>query len=192
MSKDPWIYRLQKEFELIDAYCQQSKLVDYHAIPMARGLPPQRYTLDYHLRSIIGINAEKMPIYAEKHSVDIHLLSTYPMFSPPVCQAITDIWHPNIRYDGPHKGRICIAAESLGFWSTLDTLIEYIGHMLQYKIYHAQFIQPYPEDISVANWVCDFAEPQNIVNKNKGIYTDHRSLRTGQRISKLSDQILPE
>ncbi|MBK9013924.1 MAG: hypothetical protein IPM82_07470 [Saprospiraceae bacterium] len=35
---------------------------------------------------------------------------------------------------------------------------------------------PYPEDAGVAKWVRDFAEPNNIISKAKGVVTDPRPL----------------
>ena len=35
---------------------------------------------------------------------------------------------------------------------------------------------PYPDDEKVAKWVREYAEPNNIVNKNKQIYIDDSSL----------------
>ena len=48
--------------------------------------------------------------------------------------------------------------------------------MLQFKQYHAEFTPPFPEDIHVAKWMLEFAEPNKIVNKKEGIAVDDTPL----------------
>ena len=175
-NKDPRIRRLEMERELLEDLCNHSDLISYEAKNRRNGHPPENYTVTFNVRSIVGIDDQKNPIYGDTHIADIKLPSGYPMTSSPICYMRSDIWHPNIRSEGKHKGHICINAQVLGHWHTLDMLVEQIGEMLQYKNYHAIDIQPYPEDSKVAEWIREVAEPRGIVNKAKGVVIDDRPL----------------
>jgi len=167
--RDPWLCRLEKEHSAVKEFCANSDKVTYSASLLQDGLPPDRYLVKYKLRSIISIDEKNMPVYGNEHLLDINLPHDYPIVSGPMCKMISNIWHPNIRHEGKSKGRICINSYALGSWTTLDLLIHHIGEMLQYKNYHAENRQPYPEDPIVANWVREYAEPNGIISKNTPI-----------------------
>ena len=173
---DPILKRLALDKNMLEELCAISDLIEAKALNGNDYLPPTEYEIVYHVRSIIGINGDKSPIFGDRHLAKITLPSGYPMVSPPSCYMITDLWHPNIRSSGNLKGHICINAQVLGTWHTLDLLILQIGEMLQYKNYHALKIQPYPEDPVVATWVQEYAEPNGIVDKSKHISLDNRPL----------------
>lgn len=173
---DPRLRRLAKEHELVRDMCKHSELISYEPINPRPGLPPENYRIGYSVRSIVGITESQEPIYGSYHVAELKLPSNYPMVSSPICYMRTPVWHPNIRFSGELKGHICINAQVLGHWHTLDMLIEQIGEMLQYKNYHALDILPYPEDRDAAKWVREYAEPRNIVNKAKNIAVDNRPL----------------
>jgi ubiquitin-protein ligase len=168
--------RLAKEHQLVDDFCKQSNLIGYEGFKRKGGMPPDRYLFHYKLRSIVGINDDQSPIYGDKHIAEIIISPEFPLGGQPACKMKTPVWHPNIKFDGRFAGKICINAESLGSWHTLDMLAERIGEMLQYKNYHAEHTEPYPEDARVAEWVRTYAEPRGIVNKAKKVYTDDRPL----------------
>ena len=168
--------RLGIEHQLVEDFCRQSKLVTYEALQRKGGLPPDRYFFHYSLRSVVGIDNDQRPVYGDEHTVEVILPPEFPFGGRPSCKMVTPVWHPNIKYDGYFAGKICINTEALGSWHTLDMLIERIGEMLQYKTYHAVNVPPHPEDAKVAIWVRDFAEPNGIVDKDKGIFTDKRPL----------------
>lgn len=180
---NPRDIRLAVEHKLIDEICQGNTMINYQCFSPVAGKPPDTYLITYNVRSIIGINPDQSPIYQNGgHQVEIKLPANYPDFNgPPSCKTITDIWHPNIRWHNTPKGRICINSNELGAWHSLDMLIIMIGSMLQYKNYHALNIKPYPEDIKVAQWVRNYAEP-SIVNYNLGICVDDRPLITKERL----------
>lgn len=164
------------EHQLLEDLCKHSDLISYEVVKPRRGVPPDKYLVHFDVKSIIGIEEEGTPIYGQRHTAKITLPLGYPMTSSPICYMETDTWHPNIRSAGEYKGHICINAQVLGYWHTLDMLVQQIGEMLQYKNYHALQIQPYPEDAIVAKWVREYAEPESIVDKEKGIVVDNRSL----------------
>jgi ubiquitin-protein ligase len=173
---DPILKRLALDKFMLDELCESSDLIEAKALNGNENLPPTEYEITYHVRSITGIEEDKSPIYGDRHVAKISLPAGYPMVSPPSCYMLTDLWHPNIRYSGNLKGHICINAQVLGTWHTLDLLILQIGEMLQYKNYHAIKMQPYPEDPIVAQWVQEYAEPNEIVDKTKFISVDNRPL----------------
>ena len=78
----------------------------------------------------------------------------------------SDLWHPNIKYHGKEKGHICSNAKDFGKRYNLYFLAHRIGEILQYKNYHAIEEPPHPDDEIVAEWVREYAEPKDIVNKD--------------------------
>ncbi|MCC6460574.1 MAG: hypothetical protein IT260_08900 [Saprospiraceae bacterium] len=136
---------------------------------------PYKYHVHFYINSIIGIDEHKMPVYGKKHTAEIELPPQYPL-EPCRIKMITDLWHPNIKWKGSFKGRICAQAEKFGTIYELPQLILRIGEILQYKNYHAEHVAPFPEDAEVAKWVTEFAEPNNIVNKSKDISVDNTPL----------------
>lgn len=174
--KDIRLNRLAMEHELLDDFCNRSDLVSYEPVGQRQGRPPEKYKIIYKVKSIVGVDPLKNPMFEDYHEAEIDIPADFPMSSQPKCRMITSAWHPNIRSSGNFKGRICINAEALGHWHTIDMLAERIGEMLQYKNYHAIDIPPHPEDTHVAKWVRDFAEPRGIVDKKKKKYIDSRPL----------------
>jgi len=168
--------RLASEHELLQELVATSDLIQMESFSRRPFFPPEEYIITYHVRSIINIADDQSPIYGNLHRVKIVLPPGYPMTSAPKCFMLTQVWHPNIRFFGEHKGHICINKDVLGAWQTLDMLVEQIGEMLQYKNYHAVNEIPYPEDSEVARWVREYAEPNNIVNKRRGVFTDPQAL----------------
>lgn len=177
IQQDPWLSRLEMEHSALKDYCLNSDLVSYSASLLREGLPPDRYLIKYNVKSITDIDSEQQPIYGYEHFVSIDLPHDYPMVSGPICKMASQIWHPNIRHDGPFKGRICINSNALGAWFTLDLLVHHLGEMLQYKNYHAEDTQPYPEDPVVAKWIKSTAEPLGILNKIESLPIDNRPLQ---------------
>lgn len=168
--------RLAMEFDLLRDLVSTSDLIQIEPITKRYGFPPEEYIITYTVHSIVNINYDQSPVYGDVHRVRIVLPPGYPMAGSPSCFMLTSVWHPNIRFYGEHKGHICINKDVLGSWQTLDMLVEQIGEMLQYKNYHAINEIPYPEDAEVARWIREYAEPRDIVNKYKKIFTDSRSL----------------
>lgn len=176
--KDPRDKRLAKEHELIDELCGRSVKISYEIVKQDPGFPPEGYKIIYdNVKSIVGVRRDGSPVYGMHHEVEIIFPPAYPgAEGDPKCRMLTDIWHPNIRSKDPAKGRICINSKALGAWHTLDMLSLRIGHMLQYKNYHALNVKPWPEDAEVAKWVRDYAEPKGIVNKDQGVFVDESEL----------------
>jgi len=136
---------------------------------------PVQYHVHYNIKSIVGIDDQKAPIFGHQHTLDISIPPRYPLV-PCIIKMISPVWHPNIKFDGNYKGRICGNVKNFGKAYDLYQLVLRIGEILQYKNYHAEHIPPYPEDSKVAVWVMSYAEPKNIVNKNEYIYIDNTPL----------------
>ncbi|GAB4416772.1 MAG: hypothetical protein OHK0039_26430 [Bacteroidia bacterium] len=172
--KDPRSVRLSKEHLRLAELCEKSTRISY-TLPDKKPLPPDTYIITYKLRSIVAIDADKQPVYADEHRVQVTFPANFPIGGAS-CYMLTPAWHPNIKWDGPYKGRICGNTAEFGSLFFLNMLVLRIGEILQYKNYHAVQEPPFPEDENVARWMREFAEPHDIVNKNKGIYTDPTSL----------------
>lgn len=167
--------RLAREHMKLHELCEHSPRLSYEIEPR-RGRAPEVYHVFMILKSIIGLDEEHNPIYGYEHSLKIDIPAGYPNTARPKCYMETPIWHPNVKWEGKFKGRVCVNTEDLGPLFYLDDLVLRVGKILQYKNYHAENVQPYPEDERVAQWVRDFAEPKGLINKEKGIYIDGTSL----------------
>jgi len=135
---------------------------------------PNEYEVDYHITSIVGINEDKSPIYGDKHTIKVVLPENFPI-TPFKAYALSDIWHPNIKWSGHTKGRICANNRDFGRAYDLRMLILRIGEIIQYKNYLAENVPPYPEDAQVAKWILEYAEPNGIV-KQKEKFVDDSNL----------------
>ena len=172
--KNPRDRRLAHEHLSLVEVCEKSDKLDYE-ITARRGRLPEVYRITYNLKSIVGIDDDQKPIYANRHVAEIRLPIEYPT-QRAECYMLTDAWHPNIKWAGNYKGRICVNAKVFGKLYGLGELVVRIAELLQYQNYHAQDIPPYPEDTQVAKWVREYAEPNDIINLSKGIALDETPL----------------
>src|SRR5207253_443864 len=104
------------------------------------GEPPERYQIEYQIRSLRHVNDEL--VYVKTHLVEIMLPGHYPRL-PPQCRMLTPIFHPNI---APHA--ICIGDH----WSAgepLWSLVARIGEMIAYQSYNTKS----PLNGEAARWV---------------------------------------
>jgi len=186
--------RMSRDFIRLHNLCSQSKVISYDIIDLLNrkdtitvkemiesgNHPPIKYLITFNLKSIVGVNSAQIPIYGNFHQTEIILPRDYPMTTP-ICTMKTDIWHPNIKSTGFVKGKICYYFKGVENYFYLDSLVISIAEMLQYKKYHAKG-DPCPEDIVVAKWVTEFAEPNDIVNKTKNIYVDYNEIFNKKKI----------
>ncbi len=136
---------------------------------------PIVYRVHYYLKSIVGVDEHQQPIYGDHHIMELTIPPRYPI-EPCKIYMVSDVWHPNIKSKGKYKGKICGNVKSFGKSYDLYQLVLRVGEILQYKNYHAEHTPPYPEDSTVAAWVMEFGEPNDIVNQNKGIIVDDTPL----------------
>ncbi|MEL7120632.1 MAG: ubiquitin-conjugating enzyme E2 [Bacteroidota bacterium] len=141
---------------------------------------PDEYVIHYRVKSIVAVDEYSLePIYGNHHKVRITLPHDYPLRAAEIYM-VSEAWHPNIQGKGKFKGRVCGNTRDFGKSYELYQLVIRIGEILQYKNYHALNEPPYPEDSDIAKWIVDYAEPKNIVNKYKRIFTDYSPLIKGQ------------
>lgn len=106
----------------------------------SQGDPPERYQLEYRIRSLRMVGSDLEPI--ETHLVEITLPLNYPR-TPPQCRMLSPVFHPNI---APHA--ICVGDH----WSageTLQSIVTRIGEMLAYQSYNVKS----PLNGEAARWV---------------------------------------
>lgn len=182
--------RLLKEWQLIDKLCKNNKYISYIIRKRnPEGLPIKYEIIYNNINSIVTIQQPqfiqvskdegirekevRFPVFGKVHKMEINLPVNYPAANGnPELYFTTDIWHPNIRANGKHKGKVCPNEKDLGITATLSARILRVGQYLQYQMYHALDAPPYPEDKNVAEWVREEAEPMGWIDKKKGIFTD--------------------
>ena len=142
---------------------------------------PTAYLIDYHLRSICGVEHESelnepgvvnAPLFATDFKMEIQIPHGYPSVdAPPSMHFLTtDLaggpiphpWHPNIRYFGAFAGRVCINMTDT--YTDLLWGVERVASYLRYDTYHATMEPPFPEDLKVAAWVVRQGEPNQWIN----------------------------
>lgn len=129
------------------------------------------YDIIFDVNSIVGVEEPdeqglQKPIFGKRHVLRINIPNNYPSTDGgyPDFKFTTDVWHPNIRYFGDFKGRVCLNFEDSGTFTMLSDYIDKIHYYLLYQDYHALNEYPYPEDQIVAQWVLEQAEPQGWLN----------------------------
>lgn len=161
----------------LDDMCKRSSKIKYRIVGYNKKKLPNEYEVVYdEVKSIIGIEEDQSPIYGTKHILNIKLGPRYPQ-PEAICYFQTPIWHPNIKFAGPTKGRVCYNSKDLPSDYKLDELVEFIGKMIQYKNYHAILgKEPFPEDVEAARWVTSYAEPNGLLEYRRGIAIDQSYL----------------
>jgi len=129
--------RLNADHEKLQEYARLHPRI---TLLQAEGDPPERYQLQYRIRSLRSINGELEPV--KDHTVEILLPRNYPR-TPPQCRMLTPVFHPNI---APHA--ICVGDH----WSageSLQSIVTRIGEMLAYQSYNVKS----PLNGEAARWV---------------------------------------
>ena len=129
--------RLQADYEKMREYVNRHPRLQ---LIQAEGSPPERYQLEYRIRSLRQTADELSMV--KSHMVEIALPLSYPRM-PPQCRMLTPIFHPNI---APHA--ICIGDH----WSPgepLWSIVARIGEMIAYQSYNTKS----PLNGEAARWV---------------------------------------
>lgn len=129
--------RLQADYNNLRDYVKRHPRLKLIA---ADGDPPERYQLEYRIRSIRRVDDEMQTI--KSHMVEITLPRDYPR-TPPQCRMLTPIFHPNI---APHA--ICVGDH----WSAgepLWSIASRIGEIIAYQSYNTKS----PLNGEAARWV---------------------------------------
>lgn len=168
--------RLRIEQEKLINLAKRSEFIKVQEVDVQPGWPPEKYVVTFTCRGIAGIDdATKVPQSSEFHQVSIYLSRDFPR-QEPYLKWLTPIWHPNIEHEEPHH----VCTNNVQNWyagKSLDDLVLALGEMVQYKRYHAVWVQPWPLDKKAADWVVEYAEPKGIVGPNAP-YDDRPLLRS--------------
>jgi len=136
----------------------------------AKSKLPEKYEIIFNVKSIVGINPKneqglETPVFGNKHRLTIELPDLYPSAEGlPKFMFTSDIWHPNIRFFGDFKGRVCLTFQDRPLTTPLTVYIDAILEYLTYDDYFANDAYPFPEDLTVAAWVREQAEPNKWLN----------------------------
>ena len=129
--------RLQADYERVTALINRHPRLQ---LLRADGSPPERYQLEYRVKSLRQKDGELSEVAS--HVVEVFLPRDYPR-TPPLCRMLTPVFHPNI---APHA--VCIGDH----WSageSLSSLVTRIGEMLAYQSYNTKS----PLNGEAAKWV---------------------------------------
>lgn len=164
--------RLWKEWKELDTLCSKRK--ETASDPRHPSISyiirkkniiglPTEYEIWYRVKSIIGVEDSeppRKPIFGNLHKMSIILPNNYPAADGnPIFNFLTNVWHPNIRYSGHFKGKVCLTIKEMGVMASIKDLVLRVERYLKYQLYHAQNSYPYPEDQYVAEWVRKEGEP---------------------------------
>jgi len=163
--------RLEKEREQLEALNRDSDYVSTVPIDPLPGRPPERYRITFSCRGITGIEDSQRPVYGMRHDVVIYCHDDFPA-DVPWLRWETPIWHPNIEHYEPKN--VCVNKKEWLGGMTLVDLCQQLFEMVQYKNYHAEHTWPYPLDSEAAAWVREYAEPNGLIDKKRGIFVANR------------------
>ena len=172
--------RLYNEWKILEERFSDEKSVAISVEKCNAEGMPVAYRIHYALRSICGVErAEQLnekgvsnpPIFASDFEMRVSIPAGYPSIDAPAeyrfvnetveGEKVALPWHPNIRYFGEMKGRVCLNATDS--FVELAWGVERVKQYLTYERYHAIAEPPFPEDLKVARWVVEQGEPQGWV-----------------------------
>lgn len=163
--------RLLREWNILDQRLAQRKDIDYRVVKYnSKGIAVE-YDIFYFIRSFCGIDKDQKPLWADEFSMKVVIPEGFPcvdspvelfFFSDPVRNTVYP-WHPNIRYHGAFRGRVCL--NKMDSFTEIAWCIERVALYLKYERYHALNNPPYPEDLTVARWVIEYGEPMGYINQ---------------------------
>jgi len=164
--------RLFKEWDLLEKrYGNDSRVTTIIVRKQnAKSKLPEKYEIVFNVKSIVGVNSPseeglETPIFGNRHRLTVDLPDNYPSAEGlPRIMFVSDVWHPNIRYFGDFKGRVCLTFQDRPLTTPLTDYIDTVLDYLTYEDYMANDAYPYPEDLTVASWVREQAEPNKWLN----------------------------
>ncbi len=149
VADTPRMRRLRADHELMQELAARSNLIYFKASSLRPNLPPERYIVTFMCKSIVSVDRQGNPKYANHHQVEIYLHNQYPHRWPGM-KWLTPIWHPNINHV---NGSVCIDAAWWAASRSLDRLVLMLGEMLQWKNFHDDPTKPpFPWDAEAARW----------------------------------------
>jgi ubiquitin-protein ligase len=174
VADTPHMRRLRADHDLMLELAARSNLLYYKASALRPNLPPERYIVTFMCKSIMGVDRQGNPKYANHHQVEIYLHNQYPQRWPGM-KWLTPIWHPNINHI---NGSVCIDAAWWAASRSLDRLVVMLGEMLQWKNFHDDPTKPpFPWDAEAARWSREYRK------KNPNAFPlDNRELLRPERV----------
>ncbi len=127
--------------------------------------PPDRIKFFYNLKSLVGFNEHKMPIYHTGFEVEISFPPEYPRINPAVSLTGKKPWpiHPNIWADG----RFCLDGTQHwvpGIGVSLVSICQMVGQIISYQ--HVYLRSPAYVNIELTDWI-----KENLNFENNGATT---------------------
>jgi ubiquitin-protein ligase len=164
--------RLFKEWDLLEKKFGKDSRVTTIIVRKqnAKSKLPEKYEIIFNVKSIVGVNPMdenklETPIFGNRHRLTVDLPDNYPSAEGlPRIMFASDVWHPNIRFFGDFKGRVCLTFQDRPLTTPLTDYIDTVLEYLTYEDYMANDAYPYPEDLTVAAWVREQAEPNKWLN----------------------------
>jgi ubiquitin-protein ligase len=133
--------RLRSEYERVKIVLDKH---DYISVREVLGSPPDRYIVDYRIKSLVedhGVVSERYD-----HTIEVTLGRDYPK-QRARCVMLTPVFHPNIDH-------LAICTEDIGAaGQTLDRTLIFIAQMLAFQAYNLQA----PRNGEAARWVMEHA-----------------------------------
>jgi len=157
--------RLFREWEMLDKRIEKNPQIAYIIRKRNGNGLPIVFDIIFKVKSIVGVsksdNSDLLtPVFGKEHTMRISLPNNYPSADgQPEFVFSSDVWHPNIRFFGDFKGRVCLNTGDSGVQTNLVDYIDRVLDYLKYEDYHAKNEYPYPEDLDVAEWVLKQGEP---------------------------------
>lgn len=164
---DPRYRRLLIEQNELIGLAMSSHFIQIEPVETQPGWPPDEYVITYTCKGISGIDDNKQPIYSEHHQVSLKFSEHFPM-QEPYLKWLTPIWHPNIEHKEPHH----VCTDNPKTWwagKRIIEIVQFMGELVQYQRYYAELKPPFPIDREVAQWVREYAEPNQIVGPGKPV-----------------------
>ncbi|MBI5302634.1 MAG: hypothetical protein HY868_10895 [Chloroflexi bacterium] len=153
VSATPRFRRLKADHDKMLELKKQSQLIDFEVVDAKPGFPPEKYLVTFKCKSIVAVDAQGNPRFADKHQVAIYLHNEYPHRWPGL-KWLTPIWHPNIK---GANGSVCIDAAWWTAARSLDRLVIMLGEMAQWKNFHDDPTKPpFPWDAEAAKWSMNY------------------------------------
>jgi len=157
--------RLLREWELLEERFEygKDKRIYYTIRKRNASQLPTAYDIHFNIKTIVGVNPPneqglKTPVFGDNHIMRITIPNNYPTDKLDI-KFSTEVWHPNIRFFGEFKGHVCWTPDERSAHTHLVDLVDVVTDYLTYDDYHAENIHPYPEDLTVAEWVIEQAKP---------------------------------
>lgn len=114
--------------------------------------PPDKYHLEYKLKSITGFNGDSQPLFHTGFKVEVNFPPDYPRSKPDV-RLISQPWpyHPNI---WAQDGRFCLEGTQHwipGIGVPLDSICQMVGEIIAFQEVYLR--SPANPNTTLADWI---------------------------------------